>query len=223
MFRQAPPKITSLVGRANVVDGDTIRIGGETIRFNGIDAPESDQLCTNASGKKYRCGAKSAEALQAMLRASSPTRCEFVEYDQYGRFVGNCFRADNSNVQELLVRSGWALDWPRYSSGRYVPFQETAKAERVGIWVGQFDLPWEYRKAARVEQVRLPKAQPLITDVASSGSCNIKGNISAKGERIYHVPGQQHYAKTKISPRKGERWFCSEAEAVAAGWRASRR
>jgi len=54
-------------------------------------------------------------------------------------------------------------------------------------------------------------------------SCNIKGNISLNtGERIYHVPGQQYYAETRISLEKGERWFCSEAEARAAGWRKSR-
>ena len=56
-----------------------------------------------------------------------------------------------------------------------------------------------------------------------TASCNIKGNISiSSGERNYHVPGQQYYAETRISPEHGERWFCSEAEARAAGWRRSR-
>ncbi|ANT54355.1 MULTISPECIES: hypothetical protein [Mesorhizobium] len=60
--------------------------------------------------------------------------------------------------------------------------------------------------------------------MTGSGSCDIKGNISVNtGERIYHIPGQEHYWETKISPRYGERWFCSEAEAVAAGWRKARR
>ncbi|MDI5929008.1 hypothetical protein [Rhizobium leguminosarum] len=53
-----------------------------------------------------------------------------------------------------------------------------------------------------------------------AGGCNIKGNVSiGSGERIYHVPGQEYYDETKISPQYGERWFCSEAEARAAGWR----
>jgi hypothetical protein len=57
-----------------------------------------------------------------------------------------------------------------------------------------------------------------------AGSCDIKGNISINtGERIYHVPGQEHYWETKISPQYGEQWFCSEAEALAAGWRKARR
>lgn len=58
----------------------------------------------------------------------------------------------------------------------------------------------------------------------TTGDCDIKGNISINtGERIYHVPGQEHYWETKISPQYGERWFCSEAEARAAGWRRARR
>lgn len=54
---------------------------------------------------------------------------------------------------------------------------------------------------------------------AQAETCNIKGNVSTRGERIYHVPGQKYYDDTRISPSHGERWFCSEAEARAAGWR----
>lgn len=61
----------------------------------------------------------------------------------------------------------------------------------------------------------------LVAQVAPhTKNCNIKGNISINSqERIYHVPGQEYYASTKISPQYGERWFCSEEEARAAGWR----
>ena len=54
------------------------------------------------------------------------------------------------------------------------------------------------------------------------GACVIKGNINSSGERIYHVPGQRYYDKTQIDASKGERWFCTELEAVGAGWRKSR-
>ena len=57
---------------------------------------------------------------------------------------------------------------------------------------------------------------------AESDACNIKGNVNTRGERIYHVPGQRYYDKTRISAAHGERWFCSEEEARAAGWRKSR-
>ena len=63
----------------------------------------------------------------------------------------------------------------------------------------------------------------LAAALPGSG-CDIKGNISINsGERIYHVPGQEHYWETVIAPEWGERWFCSEAEARKAGWRKSKR
>jgi len=65
---------------------------------------------------------------------------------------------------------------------------------------------------------------PSMPLKAFSNACNIKGNVSIDtGERIYHVPGQEHYSETVISRSYGERWFCSEAEARAAGWRKARR
>lgn len=211
----------SIVGRASVIDGDTIEIHGERIRFNGIDAPESAQSCKDGNGNPYRCGARSAGALAVFLKESAPTRCEFVERDQYGRFVGDCFRADGASVQAALVRSGWAMDWPRYSGGAYANEQAAAKNERIGIWAGTVQPPWEWRAAKRQETAP-PVVAPLIA-TGQSGGCKIKGNIASDGDRIYHVPGQQHYAKTRISKGKGERWFCSEAEARAAGWRRARR
>ena len=53
-------------------------------------------------------------------------------------------------------------------------------------------------------------------------ACNIKGNVNTQGERIYHTPGQRYYEKTVISDSHGERWFCSEKDARAAGWRKSK-
>jgi hypothetical protein len=66
------------------------------------------------------------------------------------------------------------------------------------------------------------RAAQIADDPAPNQNCAIKGNISSGG-RIYHVPGQEHYARTRINPANGERWFCSRAEAEAAGWRAARR
>lgn len=103
------------MGSASVVDGDTIEIHGERVRFNGIDAPDSTQLCSDGGGQVYHCGARSAEALSEWLAGSSPTICNFVERDQYGRFVGNCTRSDGASVQRWLVRNGYALDCLRPS------------------------------------------------------------------------------------------------------------
>jgi endonuclease YncB( thermonuclease family) len=214
------PPGKSITGRASVIDGDTIEISGQRIRFNGIDAPEGAQRCNDASGRSYACGRESAKALDEFLAASRPATCKFVDWDQYGRIVGNCSRADGASVQTWLVKNGYALDWPRYSHGAFSGQEEAARASKRGVWQGDFQKPWEWR-VAQPDQTA-PAAPSFAVSHEGKSGCNIKGNISAKGERIYHVPGQKYYSRTKISAGKGERWFCSEAEARKAGWRRAR-
>jgi endonuclease YncB( thermonuclease family) len=150
-----------LQGRASVIDGDTIRIGSERIRLNGVDAPESRQLCEDAHGAPYRCGSVAANALDAFLAASRPTRCSWVSTDRYGRFVGECARADGADVAGWMVSQGLAIEWVRYSGGRYARAQEAARASKTGVWQGRFDLPWEWRAAHAQErrQQSDPQAQ----------------------------------------------------------------
>lgn len=221
----APSRTPVVRGRAVVIDGDTVEIAGERIRLNGIDAPESAQLCQDQQGKSYRCGAEAARALDKLLAASRPTECRFIERDQYGRFVGDCHRADGQSVAVLLVSSGQALDWPRHSNGAYAGEQRSAQAQKLGVWRGNFREPWLWRaeQRERANQVTQRPVGLLSSRRASNAGCDIKGNISSKGERIYHVPGQEYYERTRISAGKGERWFCSEGEARAAGWRRSKR
>lgn len=210
-------------GRASVIDGDTVEIAGQRIRFNGIDAPESRQYCDDAKGFEYPCGRRAAQALDEFLAASRPLHCSFVDRDRYGRLVGNCERADGRSVQRWLVGQGLALDWPRYSSGAFATEQSTAKAAHRGVWQGRFDQPWDWRaaNADKVEQASQPSSG---LGLLGSSGCNIKGNISVNsGDHIYHFPGQEHYDETVITASKGERWFCSEDEARAAGWRKARR
>lgn len=73
-------------------------------------------------------------------------------------------------------------------------------------------MPWDWRRGQRT-------ASPAPS--AHTDGCAIKGNIGSKGDRIYHVPGGRFYDRTQIDEAKGERWFCNEAEAIAAGWRRS--
>jgi hypothetical protein len=92
--------------------------------------------------------------------------------------------------------------------------QGTAKAAHRGVWQGRFDQPWDWR-AANADKVETVSEQS--TGFGLLGGCNIKGNISAEGERIYHMLGQKFYGATRISESEGERWFCSEAEARSVG------
>ncbi|MER9259008.1 thermonuclease family protein [Mesorhizobium sp. M0619] len=215
------PSPAPITGMASVIDGDTIEVHGQRIRFNGIDAPESRQYCDDAKGFEYPCGRRSADALDSFLAASGPVQCSFVTWDRYGRYVGDCRRADGTGVAEWMVERGQALDWPKYSNGAYASQQAKAKASKVGLWVGSFQPPWDWR--AQHSDDGQTTSAPLFALGSDTNGCLIKGNISAEGERIYHVPGQKYYSATKITEAKGERWFCSEADAVAAGWRRSKR
>ncbi len=139
--------------------------------------------------------------------------CRERDRDRYGRIVAVCHIAGlrGPDVNAMMVAEGWALAYRRFSSD-YIKFENGARKSRKGIWRGTFVPPWDWRKGTR-----LP-----VNDIQPR-ACNIKGNIGRGGARIYHVPGGQYFARTRIGPKRGERWFCSEAEARSAGWRRSRR
>jgi endonuclease YncB( thermonuclease family) len=220
-----------LTGQATVIDGDGVELSGQEVRFNGVDAPEATQTC-KAYGKTYRCGREAAQELDTFLAGSRPLHCVFVTRDRYNRYVADCYRADGQSVAVWLVRNGYAMDFTRYSGGRYAKLEEKARSTKRGLWRGTFDRPWEVRDRtraidmpARPVRPAVPNSGPVaapIQQLLSSSPCDIKGNIADNGARIFHVPGQKFYGKTRISESKGERWFCSEAEARKAGWRKSR-
>ncbi len=217
------PVHADVSGRARVIDGDTMEVNGSRIRLHGIDAPESAQTCL-AGGKRWRCGRHATNALTGWT-GGRPVDCEERDRDRYGRIVAVC-RLDGSDLNARLVAEGWALAYRRYSNA-YVGEEASAKAAGRGLWQGDFIAPWDWRRGARLQSSR----QGIDTDTSRTGrnagqstsGCRIKGNISRNGTRIFHVPGGHYYERTRISPSKGERWFCSEAQARSAGWRRSRR
>lgn len=208
----------TLSGRARVIDGDTLAVAGERIRLNGIDAPETRQTCTR-DGRPWACGKAATQAMRQLI-GRNPVRCEISGRDKYGRAIGACFSNDQ-DLQRQLVRQGLALAYRKYSTC-YVPDEEAARVQGVGLWSGEFTAPWLWRKQNRNRPTRIHRRQRPTAAPQASSSCRIKGNISNSG-RIYHVPGGEYYDQTRINTSKGERWFCSEAEARAAGWRRARR
>lgn len=213
MLSLLPPRETTarsvaengaISGRARVIDGDTLEIEGRHVRLEGIDAPETGQTCGRRLIGSWNCGAAAAERL-ANLIAKRAVSCESRGNDKYGRMLGICY-VEGRDINAELVREGLAWAFVKYSQ-TYVRQEAEARARRVGIWQGEAEPAWVYREKrwAGAEQVA-PKG------------CAIKGNVTEHGH-IYHMPWSPWYGKVKIEEAKGERWFCSEAEAVAAGWR----
>lgn len=135
-----------LVGRATVVDGDTLGIRGQKIRLHGIDAPEASQRCTRQNGEQWRCGQKAANALSEKIGERN-VRCEGKKRDRWKRLIAVCYLADR-DLNAWLVRRGLAVAYRKYSKD-YVPQEDRARQEKIGLWSGTFDMPWEWRNARR--------------------------------------------------------------------------
>ncbi|MBB4721711.1 endonuclease YncB(thermonuclease family) [Xanthomonas euvesicatoria] len=210
-----PVSAAELVGRATVTDGDTITVAHQRIRLWGIDAPESAQQCNAHDGSAWPCGRRAAAALDGYL-LDKTVHCQPKDTDRYGRTVAECF-VQGQSVNAWMVRSGWAVAYRQYATAFEVD-ERLAQQQRRNLWQGAFQMPADYRrdKKARTATTRQVAA-------SAPSNCRIKGNISSDGKKIFHMPGQRDYAKTRISPAKGERFFCSVDEAAAAGWRPARR
>lgn len=131
-----------IAGVASVIDGDTIEIHGQRIRLDGIDAPESAQLCRRGSVPE-RCGRAAAFFLSDMIGRQT-VRCETHDVDRYGRNLATCWIGAR-NLNEAMVAAGQAVAYRRYS-GAYIGAEETARARAVGVWATDFEMPWDYRR-----------------------------------------------------------------------------
>jgi len=196
--------VTELVKVTRVVDGDTIEIeGGERVRYLGIDTPE-----TVDPRKTVQCFGVEASKKNKELVEGKTVRLEkdITDKDKYSRllryvWVGDVF------INLELVKQGFAgsVSYPpdiKYQK-EFLEAEKEAKEAGRGLW-----------KACPT--VATPTIKVQETPISD---CDIKGNISTSGEKIYHLPGCGSYAKTQIDEKRGERWFCSEKEAQEAGWR----
>ncbi|MDX2307036.1 MAG: thermonuclease family protein [Hyphomicrobium sp.] len=200
--------LIEVAGVARVIDGDTLEIHGTRIRLEGIDAPEKAQTCEGTKGaavaKIWPCGLAAIRRLEDLAQGKSVT-CRGRERDAYGRLIGFC-ASEDVDLNATMIRDGLAWAFVKYSN-TYVAAEGKARARGAGVWQGPADPPWVWREA------RWKRAE-----TAAPEGCAIKGNISQSG-RIYHVPWGASYDRVRVDVARGERWFCSEADALAAGWR----
>ncbi|QRM28107.1 thermonuclease family protein [Microvirga sp. VF16] len=129
-----------LEGRAQVTDGDTIRIGETRIRIKGIDAPELEQRCARA-GRTYACGEISRRALIDLVSGET-VRCRAAGRDRYQRILARCTVAGR-DIGARMVEDGWAVSY-----GRDYDYEETrARNRSAGLWEGEFERPQDWRRA----------------------------------------------------------------------------
>ena len=210
-----------------IVDADTVYVGGEKVRLSGIDAPEMDQNCLDGQGHDEHCGMTAKSRLEELSR-NREWKCSINGRDVYGRDLGVC-QVGGQDVNRWLVRNGWALAFTRYSK-TYVEDEKHAREQKLGLWAGAFIAPWDWRrrsaKTVILGAIAVPiDAQRRLISPASAApptGCVIKGNLKSRQECIYHVPGGRYYDRLDMSSTATRRWFCSEAEAIAAGCRKSK-
>jgi endonuclease YncB( thermonuclease family) len=220
-----------------VRDGDTadvqLQSGAITVRFYGIDAPERDQPHGKDAGLALR-----------QLIVGKEVDLLPVEQDKYDRLVAVVMLGErNVNLDMVARGNAWAFrqylgDFP--DDPLYCEWEAKARGQQLGLWrlpEKQRRAPWEWRHregraaytsyagstaADCIAAIRGTVARVPASSDSKSRDCLIKGNIGSGNKRIYHVPGSSSYADTRIDESQGERWFCTEEEARAAGWRAPR-
>ena len=231
----------------SVVDGDTIkvRINGrkETIRMIGLDTPE-----TKKPHVAVQCYGKEATSHMQSLVQSKDVQLVVDrgqgERDKYGRLLRYVFVDGQTNVALAQIAGGFGREYTyddayTYQS-QFRAAQAEAQAAKRGLWgppCNGFHTNDQGPTSAPSSAAAQPSASPTSASTSApkpsaktpapaatapappAGPCSIKGNINSKGEKIAHAPGSATYAKTRITPSKGERMFCSAAEARAAGWR----
>jgi endonuclease YncB( thermonuclease family) len=202
-------------GIAVAGDGDSLTVGQTKIRLFGIDAPEYNQTCTRG-GAQWGCGAEAADRLSRLVTGQQ-VFCMALGQDDYERTLARC-TVGSVDVNRTMVETGFAVAFRKYSTD-YVAAEDRAKAAKLGLWSGTFEMPHQYRAGAKVAKPRqaAPRRNAKQRAAPSSTGCAIKGNHSRKGEWIYHLPGMPYYAETRP-----EAIFCTEEEARAAGYRRSR-
>ena len=125
-----------------VVDGDTIYLNGEKIRFTGIDTPELKQTCLK-EGIQNPCGVTAKQILIGKI-GNNNVKCISEGKDQYKRILAECF-VNNESLSSYLVRSGYAFAYRKYSKN-FIPDEDYARINKLGMWSMEFDYPWDYRK-----------------------------------------------------------------------------
>jgi endonuclease YncB( thermonuclease family) len=215
-----------------VRDGNTLQLGDVTYRLEGTDAPELDQICINDQADPWSCGLDARDQLIKII-GGRIVRCDDLGPDKVTRkrHIGLCrIEGETASLNQLLVRSGFALDFEPSAKGRFLQDEASARDDKRGLWKGCFVAPDEFRmgtrdgalrgSACRTDRDRQIREVLFPDDLAMPPACNIKGKFAVRARvtgnvGIYHLQGCPSYSGTT----EPDRWFCTEDDALAAGFR----
>ncbi|MCG6205648.1 thermonuclease family protein [Rhodopseudomonas sp. HC1] len=213
-----------------VKDAATVQLGGVTYRLEGIDAPELDQRCINEFADPSACGVETRDAVVKLIAGRAVT-CRDLGADPMfsGRRTGACTIAgDSISLGQRLVQAGLALNAD--PKGRFAADEAKAKGERLALWRGCFVAPQSFRRwdktapllgAACRDDRKTAMLDLMFLDMPPMpDGCTIKGRLAKRARLtgnvgVYQLRGCPSYA----SLEKPNRWFCSEDDARAAGFR----
>jgi len=215
-----------------VRDGDTIQLGDVTYRLDGIDAPEFDQLCIDDHADPWTCGVAARDQLVKLI-GDRAVRCDDLGPDKTlkRRHLGICtVEGDKTSLNQQLVRAGFALGVDGSTKARFADDAAGAMDAKTGLWKGCFVAPKEFRigkkdgaligAACRSDRNKEIRSVLFPLEFAAPAGCSIKGKLAVRARvtfnvGIYHLRGCPSYPAIT----EPERWFCTEDDAQAAGFR----
>jgi endonuclease YncB( thermonuclease family) len=217
---------------AIVKDGNTIQLGEVAYRLDGIDAPELDQICIDDQADPWTCGIEAREQLTKLI-GGRQVGCDDLGPDKIfkKRHIGLCtVEGEATSLNQELVRQGFALDFEPSAKGRFLQDEAGARDARLGLWKGCFVAPQDFRLgkkdgtlfggACRTDRDRQIREAIFPDDLAMPAGCSIKGKFAVRARvtgnvGVYHLQGCPSYPALT----QPDRWFCSEEDAEAAGFR----
>jgi endonuclease YncB( thermonuclease family) len=217
---------------ATVRDGGTLQLGNVTYRLDGIDAPAFDQLCIDEHADSSTCGIEARDQLTKLIGGRA-VRCDDLGVDPTfkKRRLGVCkVEGETTSLSQLLVRQGFALNVEASATGRFKLDEARAREDREGLWKGCFAAPQEFRRgkkdgtllgaSCRADRDRQIRDVIFPDDLVMPPGCNIKGKFAVRA-RVTGNLGIYHLQACRSYPGLGnpDRWFCSEEDAQAGGFR----
>ena len=214
---------------ATVRDGGNLQLGGITYRLDGIEAPAFDQMCIDEHADAWTCGAAARDQLTKLI-GDRQVHCDDLGVDPSfkKRHLGVCtVEGETTSLSQLLVRNGFAL---ADAKGKFKSDEVSAKGDKRGLWKGCFVAPQDFRRwkkdaalnggACRIDRDRQIREALFPADADMPSGCNIKGKYAVRA-RVTGNTGIYHLQACRSYPglTNPDRWFCSEEDAQAAGFR----